>query len=130
MAEALVKHKYPEVDVQSAGVLAGSGQAANDHAVEALKQQGISCNHTSQPVTRELLNWADLILTMTEQHRQMLITEYPQMEEKAHTLRGYAFKNNKSVDIKDPIGSSIETYEATLKEMEEAVDEIFTRQEK
>lgn len=44
MAEAMLKHKRPDLEVQSAGVFAGHGQAANPKAIEALQEKGITFN--------------------------------------------------------------------------------------
>src|SRR5699024_1372988 len=82
MAEALLKHKVPEAEVQSAGIYAAKGQRPNDYAIEALQQQSVTLDSRSQPVTSRLLQWADLVLTMTTQHKQSLILEYPDFQEK------------------------------------------------
>ncbi|MEW9677039.1 low molecular weight protein arginine phosphatase [Lentibacillus sp. L22] len=89
MAEALLKAKYPRAEVQSAGVFAGRNQRANQTAIDALKLQGISLDHRSQPVSEKLLNWADLVLTMTMQHKQSLILQYPDYQDKYFTLKEY-----------------------------------------
>ena len=89
MAEALLKHKVPEAEVQSAGIFAVSHQRPNDHAVEALNQQGVPLDTKSQPVTKSLLHWADLVLTMTTQHKQSLILDFPDFQEKYFTLKEY-----------------------------------------
>ncbi|GGJ91964.1 hypothetical protein GCM10007063_13200 [Lentibacillus kapialis] len=89
MAEALLKHKVPEAEVQSAGIFAVNHQRPNNHAVEALKQQGVTLDTTSRPVTQGLLHWADLVLTMTTQHKQSLILEFPDYQQKYFTLKEY-----------------------------------------
>ncbi|AVR00585.1 protein tyrosine phosphatase [Oceanobacillus iheyensis] len=97
MAEALVKHKIPEAEVQSAGVYAGAGERANVNAVEVLKKRGIQLQHVSQPVTDSLLHWADVIMTMTTQHKQSLIMTFPSYQEKYFTLKEYVSESDKKV---------------------------------
>lgn len=97
MAEALVKHKIPEIEVRSAGVFAVENQHASPKAIEALKQKQIEFEHFSQPVTKELLNWADVVLTMTTQHKQSLIMTFPQFQEKYFTLKEYVSEADKEV---------------------------------
>ncbi|WP_077298047.1 low molecular weight protein arginine phosphatase [Virgibacillus pantothenticus] len=97
MAEALVKHKIPEVEVQSAGIFAAKNQQASPKAIEALKQKQMEIEHLSQPVTKELLNWADVVLTMTTQHKQSLIMTFPQFQEKYFTLKEYVLEADKEV---------------------------------
>src|SRR5699024_10494069 len=89
MAEALMRFKSPDLLVQSAGIFAGENGRANHHAMEALKRKGIALEHLSQPVTDKLLNWADLVITMTTQHKQSLILEYPNVQDRYYTLKEY-----------------------------------------
>ncbi|HLS09941.1 low molecular weight protein arginine phosphatase [Lentibacillus sp.] len=97
MAEALLKHKVPEAEVQSAGIYAAKGQRPNDYAIEALQQQSVTLDSRSQPVTSRLLQWADLVLTMTTQHKQSLILEYPDFQEKYFTLKEYVSHADKKI---------------------------------
>lgn len=95
MAEALLKEKSANVEVQSAGIYAGGNEQANDKTITVLKEIGVSLEHTSQPVTNELLDWADLVLTMTTGHKQSLILEHPNYQEKYFTLKEYSSETDK-----------------------------------
>ncbi|WP_163969496.1 low molecular weight protein arginine phosphatase [Oceanobacillus halotolerans] len=97
MAEALVKHHMPSIEVQSAGIYAGSNERANQHAIEALKQKGIELNHRSQPVTDELMQWADLVLTMTTAHKQSLLLQQPRFHDKIFTFKEYVSDTDNKV---------------------------------
>lgn len=97
MAEALVKSKSPQIEVQSAGIFAGENQRVNQTAIEALERQGITLDHRSQAVTDKLLNWADLVLTMTTQHKQSLILQHPKFQDKYFTLKEYVSESDKKV---------------------------------
>lgn len=97
MAEALIKHKLPHATVQSAGIFAGVNQRANQTAIQALKLEGITLDHQSQPVTDKLLHWADLVLTMTTQHKQSLILQHPNFQDKYYTLKEYVSDSDKEV---------------------------------
>ncbi|GAA0436284.1 protein arginine phosphatase PrpB [Lentibacillus halophilus] len=97
MAEALAKHRLPHATVQSAGIFAPDNQSPNDMALEALKQKGLTINTTSQPVTDDLLNWADVVLTMTTRHKQSLILDYPDYQEKYYTLKEYVAQSDQAV---------------------------------
>ncbi|VVM33277.1 low molecular weight protein arginine phosphatase [Terribacillus sp. AE2B 122] len=90
MAEALVRKRLPQVEVQSAGIFAHDGSPASHQAVMVMEEAGVLFAHQSKPVTRERVEWADLILTMTEQHKQLLLEQYPHAAEKLHTLPEYA----------------------------------------
>ncbi|OZU88450.1 protein tyrosine phosphatase [Virgibacillus indicus] len=97
MAEALLKERMPDAEVQSAGIFAGKNQRANQNALEALKEYNITMDHLSQPVTDKLLHWADKVLTMTTQHKQSLILEYPNFQNKYFTLKEFVSEADKEV---------------------------------
>lgn len=88
MAEALVKKKIPEAEVQSAGIFAGKNQRANKYTIQALKERQLDLNHLSQLVTDELLRWTDVVLTMTTQHKQALIMEFSEFSRKILYTKG------------------------------------------
>lgn len=97
MAEALLKKRMPDAQVQSAGIFAGENQRANQKAIDAVKEYNITMDHLSQPVTDKLLHWADIVLTMTTQHKQSLILEYPNFQNKYFTLKEYVSESDKKV---------------------------------
>lgn len=97
MAEALLKDKTTGVNVQSAGIFAGNKHRANHQTITVLKDKGIDLIHQSQPVTARLLNWADLVLTMTTRHKQSIILQYPNFSDKLFTLKEYVSEADKEV---------------------------------
>ncbi|GEL77261.1 low molecular weight protein arginine phosphatase [Tenuibacillus multivorans] len=128
MAEAMLKHKREDLEVQSAGIMAGHGQAANAKAVEALAEKGIPCDHMSQPITDELVEWADVVLTMTSHHKLNLEMDYPTYKEKVFTLKEYTRQETDedlNPDIADPIGLSNDTYKQTLEEIEIYINRLI-----
>lgn len=79
MAEGLLRHRFAiaglsnQIDVQSAGTFAQVGNPASQSVVALLAQQGIDISqHRAQQVTPMLLDQADLILVMTEDHRRSI----------------------------------------------------------
>lgn len=95
MAEAILKQKLPDVEVQSAGIYAGKDEQANENTITVLREVGIPLDHSSQPVTNHLLDWADLVLTMTTGHKQALILQHPNYQEKYYTLKEYSSDTDK-----------------------------------
>lgn len=126
MAEALVKHKIPEAEVQSAGVYAGAGERANVNAVEVLKKRGIQLQHVSQPVTDSLLHWADVVMTMTTQHKQSLIMTFPSYQEKYFTLKEYVSESDKKVwnELKQAYADYEEKRSLFIQENQHKLDNI------
>jgi protein arginine phosphatase len=97
MAEALLKFKKPDSEVKSAGIFAAKNQRASKHALHALDIKGIPLNHLSNPVEEKLLNWADVVLTMTTQHKQSLIMQFPNFQDKYYTLKEFVSDSDKKV---------------------------------
>ncbi|CDO05069.1 low molecular weight protein-tyrosine-phosphatase YwlE [Oceanobacillus picturae] len=126
MAEALVKHKIPEAEVQSAGVYAGAGERANVNAVEVLNKRGIQLQHVSQPVTDSLLHWADVVMTMTTQHKQSLIMTFPNYQEKYFTLKEYVSESDKKVwnELKQAYADYEEKRSLFIQENQHKLDNI------
>lgn len=88
MAEAVLKDKTT-YEVQSAGIAATTGISTNPQAVDVLKENKIDYTGTSQPLTSELVDWADLILTMTYQHKQAVVSLHSDGFGKTYTLKEY-----------------------------------------
>ncbi len=93
MAEAILNHHGKDrFNAKSAGLYASPGQRANPFALRVLSEQRINTDHTSQPVTSELVDWASLILTMTQNHKQTLAMSYPHAVDKIYTLKEYIYE--------------------------------------
>lgn len=115
MAEAILKHLNKDVEVKSAGIFAAAGADCSLFAKEVLKEQNIEHTHQSSPLTTAELNWADLVLTMTNSHKNFIHQQYPQYRNKVYTLKEYISED--SLDVFDPYGGSLETYRHTYKEL-------------
>ncbi|MGM8215008.1 low molecular weight protein arginine phosphatase [Bacillaceae bacterium W0354] len=132
MAEAVLKYKRSDLEVKSAGIFAGYGQEANPKAIEALQDKGIEFEHRSQPLTDELMDWADVVLTMTAHHKLNLEMDYPEYRDKVFTLKEYTLNEEDedlNPDISDPIGLSKETYVQTLEEIEKYIKRLIDEED-
>ncbi|WP_035662223.1 low molecular weight protein arginine phosphatase [Halalkalibacter akibai] len=123
MAEVLLRSRLgTDIEVKSAGVQAYPDSPASEGTKAVLAEMGLEENHSSKHVTEELLDWADLVLTMTNSHKQMLQTFFPQVKGYLYTLKEFVNPNGANLDIADPIGGPIEAYRQTAAEIEESLD--------
>ncbi|MDD4870734.1 MAG: low molecular weight protein arginine phosphatase [Kiritimatiellae bacterium] len=112
-------------EVLSAGLSAGRGMPASRAAVEVLRERGIDMSpHSSQPVSRELVDAASLIVVMTASHFAQLRTIYPSVTEKLFLLKSFD-PNRRGGDVEDPIGASVEIYRGIRDEIEGALPELI-----
>ena len=108
MAEAAANHLLSGVEARSAGLATYAGMPASPHSQQAMAEIGIDIrNHRSQLVSRELLEWADWVLTMTETHKKVLLQHAPEYKDKIFTLGEYC---GDPVEIRDPFGLSLDAY--------------------
>ncbi len=102
------------IQIASAGIAAMPGSPAAEQATLVMNGQGLEIgDHASQPITERTAQVADLILTMTNGHRQALISHWPMLEPRTKTLRV------DGGDITDPIGSPVEVYQACAEQIEQ-----------
>jgi protein-tyrosine-phosphatase len=117
------------IQVVSAGTAALEGMPATDLAVETSSDWGIDISgHRSQPVTDELVERADLILTMTPEHREEVLSHDPGAASKTFLLKSFPgpVKDDPSFYIRDPIGGGPGEYQRSFLEIEESLRRIFS----
>lgn len=125
MAEGIFKKLIAEDDtlkditVISAGTSVYLPGGATLQAIEAVSQLGVDIReHRAKPITEELINNADLILTMTGAHKVRVLSMAPEAQEKTFTLKEFADPKGEDLDISDPFGLSIEEYKNCAKDIE------------
>lgn len=99
MAEALLRkmltenlgEKAAEITVLSAGTGAVAGESASSLAIKVMDQEGIDLSkHRAKKLTAELAREADLILTMTLEQKNAVLSLVPPLKGKVFTLREFA----------------------------------------
>lgn len=104
MAEGLLRrllaeHDLRHIEVRSAGVAARDGAPVSNHAAAVLKENGSDCSITSSALSRSLIEWADVVLTMTSGHKQHAIGRYPEFIDKIYTLKEYVDDDPQAADL-------------------------------
>ncbi|WP_026672794.1 low molecular weight protein arginine phosphatase [Alkalihalobacterium bogoriense] len=126
LAEALLREKTNgNITVRSAGIYAAFGSDASEGTKQVLAERGINCQHHSSPLTDELLQWATVVLTMTESHKQTIILNAPYASDKVYTLK--EFVQTGEGDVIDPFGHPVEAYRETAVELEQLVDKLIEK---
>jgi len=94
--------------IASAGVNAWDGAPASRHAIAVMAQEGLCLqSHRSRQLTQVLVDEAQLVLTMTGGHKQIILSAYPASAGRVFTLCEYA---GQSGDVHDPFGGDEAVY--------------------
>ncbi|WP_071542372.1 low molecular weight protein arginine phosphatase [Neomoorella thermoacetica] len=90
IAAKLAKERGLDVTISSAGLAAREGDPATPEAVQALAEMGLDLSsHRARQLTAATVRDADLILTMTAEHRERILRDYPEARGKTYTLKEY-----------------------------------------
>ncbi|MCD4715148.1 MAG: hypothetical protein K8R45_00235 [Desulfobacterales bacterium] len=112
LAEMLVKNeieklKEDRISVASAGLYAYPGSPPDRKMIEYLSKKGITAkNHQARQITKQDADWADLILVMEKEHRNVLKELWPGIGDKVKRLGRFISEDQKTDDIIDPFGRS------------------------
>ena len=125
---ALLERGWDHVTVKSAGTSAYLGGGASGGALRAAAANGLDlAAHMSQPLSVDLVEWADLVLTMSPAHLDQVSDQGG--AEKATLLGVFEPDVQDGVvpSIPDPFGGSDEQYLLTYERLASLVDEMLTR---
>jgi len=113
--------KQPEgYEIISAGLSAMNGEPPSENSVLAMKKVGIDITkHRSQMLTPELVGRSAAIFCMTQQHRQLIETLYPNAPEHLRLFREFA--TDGTVEVPDPFGGSYDEYVQCRDSLVEAI---------
>jgi len=102
------------VIVMSAGIAAMMGGTASPEAIQVMNQAGLElANHETHPLTDQLVRHADLIYTMTDSHRQAILSHWPEAAARTSLLCV------DGMNILDPIGGPPEQYQRCADQIRE-----------
>ena len=123
LAEELAKVKFAAAGLQveevaSAGAHCGFGDPISVNAAAALAERGIISFRRSQPITQNLADRYDLIITMTWQHKSALA---PFVDaDKLYSMRELTPLG----DIPDPYGGSMDDYRKCADVIDKSLDYV------
>jgi len=141
MAEGIFKKILKErkednssFNILSAGISALPGISPTPEAIKVMSEQGIDISqHHAQELRVELINKADLILVMANEHKEYIHKEFPFALNKTFLLKKFTLnnktesnqKNERNYEIIDPIGRKIEFYRIIARELKKNLEKIL-----
>ena len=131
LAEAIarkvaIERGLQDVEAISAGTSAHEGSPASDGSLLVGLERNMDLgSHRSQPLTRELIRGADLILAMGANHLDQI--EALGGKGRAYLLSDFASRGASQRAISDPIGSDLEVYRETADELEHEIRRVLDR---
>lgn len=116
----LIENNLIDFNVISAGTNVYYSEPATKEAIIAASEIGVDIkNHKSQPITEEIIKNSDLILTMTENHKDKIFRMFPEAKNKTFTLKEYVDNDLNDINVDDPWGYSLDIYKKCAKEIED-----------
>ncbi len=128
MAQALASHLAEKMDIpsetDSAGLMVIPGSKVSKYSVDAMMEFDIDISsHTPKTLSSELLDNADLILTMTKSQKDLIIKSIPLYSEKVKCLGEYSVDG----DIADPYGADFNAYKECASQIKKAIVSLYER---
>ena len=125
MAEGFMRkciENRTDIEVTSCGTSAIAGQLPSQNAVEVLKCHGINMSdHLARPLDHSIVKCADLLVTMTNQHKEHILYLYSDVENinlKTKLLTEFSLDESiKNQGIPDPVGMPYAHYQKCLEVM-------------
>lgn len=94
MAEYLLKHKYPELNIESAGISGLTGYAADDKAIQCMDALNIDMRtHVARKLNAEMIKKADLVLVMSNNQQKHIEATWPFAKGKTFRLGHWQGQN-------------------------------------
>ncbi len=131
MAEGMLRDRLKKVAgdrfvVRSAGTIATEGMPASIAAAQVMETRDVDIrSHRSRPVSRELIDWADVVLVMTSDHLAELHERYADSTQKVFLYSAYPGMDLEGkYGVADPYGGDVEAYERVAQAIEKEAGRI------
>lgn len=125
LTRELAQRRGIEVEVKSAGVWAVQGEPATEETIAVLQELGIDAKpHRSRPLDWDLLEWADLVLTMEEWQKRQIVAKAPEVKDKVFTLPEFVGEEG---DVPDPYGTARHAYRQIRDRIQRLVEKMLVK---
>jgi protein-tyrosine-phosphatase len=126
LERALTERGSTGIVVESAGTGAWDGAPVSEGAYLVGLERGLDLSgHRARLLTRELVNGADLVLTMARHHR----ARADELGGEGHVfvLGEYAGRDGDEAEVSDPFGGDLDVYRDTCAELEALIQGAVER---
>jgi protein-tyrosine phosphatase len=129
IARGLLQERgWTHVDVRSAGTGAAPGSAASAEAIVVSREHQLDLSeHAAQPLTPELVAWADLVLAMGASHVHAITALGG--AGKVALVTDFLPGDDAGAAVADPFGGDEDSYRETFGQLREAVSALLARLE-
>lgn len=129
MQEKIIKlKKENDYLIDSCGIYAVTGEKATRNAILAIKEYDVDMeNHRAKSIYDINILEYDLVITLTNAHKENLIQIFPSIKEKVYTLKEYVDPCVQYKDIDDPWGYDLTVYKNCAKEIVDYVDKLIEK---
>ena len=121
LQEKIDKEGLRDIEVDSAGLFCDYGEPMSAHTAEIINDMGVFFTHASQPVTSKLLSSCDMVVTMTKEHKNMLVGRVD--EDKLFSIDDIVGEG----DVADPYGKDSASYLAVEMQLRRGMDAIVEK---
>jgi protein-tyrosine-phosphatase len=131
MAQTLFNKKIQDIEMdfhfraESAGTWAVDGIPAPPDGQKVMREQNLDTSmHRSRGITNQIVENADLILTMEAGHKEALQIEFPEKRNKIFMITEMV---GSQYDIIDPYKRGLDAFEQTAQELNSILDQGISK---
>lgn len=121
MAEGLLKQRYPDKNIGSAGLREiTAGWSADPFSIRVMKENGIDISrHRARLLTSSLLKNVDLVITMEKEQSDVVKYSFPNFKGKIIRVGEYD-----DYDVPDPYSRNIKYFHESFELISKGLDQI------
>ncbi len=121
MAEGLLKKRYPDKQIASAGLREiTAGWSADPFSIRVMRENGIDISrHRARVLTNDMLKKADLVLTMEKEQSAIVKYSFPNYRGKIMRIGEYG-----NYDVPDPYSRNINAFRESFELIYQGLDAI------
>jgi len=117
LRKLLSENNIENINVQSCGLSAYQGCPASENSAMIAPEFGCSLNfHEAKQFNDKLADWADIIITMSESHKQVIERFFERYSSKVKVLGN---------GISDPYGGDLEEYRQCATQIESELKKLI-----